>query len=410
MAEITKEAEDKGTLDQLLAGLKAIGAAPTETISQAFGTAIPVIAGSAIANLTKMGLMGTGLTTAQAAGTQAAIGAGMGAGMIKGQIYETVKEELLAANVPENIAEERAVKAQEYGGQNLDQILLGAGLGAAAALGPLESVLTKLTIGQPVKQASQNIVRNMVQSGLVEAAPEAIQAAQEQVAQNLALQREGMDVPTFRGVVTQATIEGIAGGALGAGVGAVSAKGPQEPPPPAEPTVTEPGAEPGSGATVTGVTVSEPGVTPPVTPEPSVSPPEQPPAQPPVTPPETPPVTPPEPPPGIPEPPVAEPEPPVTEPEPPVAEPEPPVTPPETPPATPPATPPTVQLTEEERAALLNYTAPGPEFEGAVLQNRDRSGVGSIGLMQQIAAKPNYRMVSQSNILAEGAPCCGRRP
>jgi hypothetical protein len=30
--------------------------------------------------------------------------------------------------------------------------------------------------------------------------------------------------------------------------------------------------------------------------------------------------------------------------------------------------------------------------------------VGSIGLMQQIAAKPNYRMVSQSNILAEGAP------
>jgi hypothetical protein len=32
----------------------------------------------------------------------------------------------------------------------------------------------------------------MVQSGLVEAVPEAIQGAQEQVAKNLALQREGM--------------------------------------------------------------------------------------------------------------------------------------------------------------------------------------------------------------------------
>jgi len=272
MAEISKEAEDKGTLDQLFAGLKAIGAAPTETISQAFGTVIPLIAGGAIANLAKMGITGTGLTAGQTVGTQAAIGAGMGAGMAKGQIYEVVKEELIKEGVDERVAEERAMEAQSYGGQNLDQILLAGGLGAAASIGPLEKILTKLVIGQPIKQASQNIVRNMVQSGLVEAVPEAIQGAQEQVAKNLALQREGMDVPTFRGVVTQATIEGIAGGALGAGVGAVSAKTPPETPPPAEPTVTEPGAEPGSGATVTPVTVSEPGVTPPVTPEPPVSP------------------------------------------------------------------------------------------------------------------------------------------
>jgi hypothetical protein len=95
---------------------------------------------------------------------------------------------------------------------------------------------------------------------------------------------------------------GMMGGApVGAIRGAVAPlpprETPPETPPPAEPIVTEPSPEPGSGATVTGVTVSEPGVTPPVTPEPSVSPPEQPPAQPPVTPPETPPVTPPDTPP-----------------------------------------------------------------------------------------------------------------
>jgi hypothetical protein len=145
---------------------------------------------------------------------------------------------------------------------------------------------------------------------------------------------------------------------------------PPETPPPVEPTITEPSPEPVSGPTVTPVTVSEPDVTSPVTP---------------VTPPITPPVEP-----------VVEPvvEPTVT------AEP---VTPPVQP-VTPPVTPPTVQLTEEERAALSNYTAPGPEFQGAVLQNRDRSSVGAIDQMQKIAAKPNYRLVSQSNTLAEGAP------
>ena len=240
MQEISDEAKDKGTFDQLVAGLKAFGAAPVETMSQAFGSAIPIIAGGALANLTKIGLTGAGLTTGQAVGTQATLGAGIGAGMVKGQIYEVVKEELIKEGVDERVAEERAMEAQSYGGQNLDQILLAAGLGAGAALGPFESVLTKLVIGQPVKQASQNIVRNMVRAGLVEAVPEAVQAAQEQVAQNLALQREGMDVPTFRGVVTQATIEGIAGGALGAGTGVIGRRPALPTPPGAQPPSAQP--------------------------------------------------------------------------------------------------------------------------------------------------------------------------
>jgi hypothetical protein len=81
---------------------------------------------------------------------------------------------------------------------------------------------------------------------------------------------------------------GMMGGApVGAIRGAVAPlpprEAPPETPPPADPAITEPGAEPVSGATVTPVTVSDPGVATPIT---SVTPP--------VTPPETPPVTPPD--------------------------------------------------------------------------------------------------------------------
>jgi hypothetical protein len=45
------------------------------------------------------------------------------------------------------------------------------------------------------------------------------QAGQEQLAQNIAAQREGVDVPTMRGVVGQATLEGLAGLGLGSVAG-----------------------------------------------------------------------------------------------------------------------------------------------------------------------------------------------
>jgi hypothetical protein len=71
------------------------------------------------------------------------------------------------------------------------------------------------------------------------------QAGQEQLAQNIALQREGFDVSTLRGVAGAATLEGLAGGALGGGLGALSRGAPpaapvEAPPeaPPAPPVVT----------------------------------------------------------------------------------------------------------------------------------------------------------------------------
>jgi hypothetical protein len=127
IARIMKDAEDKGVLDQVKAGIKAFTVAPIDTLSSALGTAAPVIAGALGAKVLGAGAL---LTT----GVSALTGAGMGAGTIKGSIYEETKKTLKEAGASEQDAEARAKLAQEYGGKNLDQILLGTVLGGAAAL------------------------------------------------------------------------------------------------------------------------------------------------------------------------------------------------------------------------------------------------------------------------------------
>ena len=240
ISRIMKDAEDKGVLDQVKAGIKAFTVAPVDTLSSALGTAAPVIAGALGAKLLGAG---AALTT----GVSALTGAGMGAGTIKGSIYEATKQTLIDAGAKEPEAEARAKLAQEYGGKNLDQILLGTVLGGAAAVGPLEkggaAILARRILGKTEKdvagQAAKGAVRRRLEAGALEAVPEAVQAGQEQVAQNIALQREGFDVPTFRGAVSSATLEGLAGAGLGAAVGGGKpAEKPVEEKPAAETTVS----------------------------------------------------------------------------------------------------------------------------------------------------------------------------
>jgi DNA-binding protein H-NS len=214
MAKILKEAEDKGVLDQVKAGAQALAEAPVEVVSQFLGTAAPTILAGVGGVMARLGATGIGAL-------QAGTGATMGAGLIKGNIYEVVKEELTNAGVDPKIAEERAKFAQNYTGENWDQILLGTGLGAAAALGPLERIFARVP-AIPTGLAAKNMVTRGVAAGVMEAAPEATQAFQEQVAANIALQREGFDVPTFRGAVANATLEGLAGFGVGAPIGMMS--------------------------------------------------------------------------------------------------------------------------------------------------------------------------------------------
>jgi hypothetical protein len=162
----------------------------------------------------------------------------MGAGTVKGSIYEATKQALAEnTNLSPKEIEARAVLAQEYGGKNLDQILMGAGIGAVGGASGIEPALARqLAKGIATKEATKAAVkqsaaketalaaeRGVVKQGAITAgkefATEFPQGAQEQLAQNIALQREGLDVPTMRGVIGQGTLEGIAGLGLGAVTG-----------------------------------------------------------------------------------------------------------------------------------------------------------------------------------------------
>lgn len=246
IARIMNDAKDKGVYDQVVAGLKAFSVAPIDMLSNAVGTAAPVIASSAAS------LLGAGPVGVGALG--AAIGATMGAGSIKGSIYDEVKQVLTEKGVSPAVAEERAQQAQSYNGENLDQILLGAGLGSADALTGASRVLRNVamkaagaaTTGAE-KEVGRGILRRTATGAAAEAPLEALQGGQEQLAQNIAVQREGVERPTWQGVAGQAALEGIAGAGLGGVTGAAFGKRPE----PIIPPVVPPTA-PASPTTVPG--------------------------------------------------------------------------------------------------------------------------------------------------------------
>ena len=218
VARIFQEAEGQGLGSQLAAGLRAVAVSPVDFLAQGLGTAVPTIAGGLAGAALKGGTLAARAATAARVGT--GIGAVSGTGIVKSTIYDEVKRELEAAGVDEETAEERAKLAQEYGGENLDQILLGAGLGGLAAGTGLEKVFASRIL----KNAGivPKSLKTAAFAGAKEAAPEFIQAAQEQIAGNVALQREGFeDIPTMRGVATAAALEGAIGFGLGAGINVV---------------------------------------------------------------------------------------------------------------------------------------------------------------------------------------------
>jgi hypothetical protein len=231
---IMQAAEDQGVGDQVIAGLKAFTVAPIDMIVNALGTSAPAIVA---------GLLGV---ISAPVGGAAVLGAGalMGAGTIKSAIYDATKEILSEQGgiSPEQI-EAAATKAQEYRGENLDQILLGAGIGAIAGrTGAEASIIRQLSknilskaaameAGEVTAEAAARAAatkkiaeRGMAkQAGITtatELGTEGFQGGQEQFAANLAQQRQGFDTPLMRGVVGQGTLEGLAGAGLGAVTGA----------------------------------------------------------------------------------------------------------------------------------------------------------------------------------------------
>ena len=231
---LQEQAAQKGdTLGEVGAALQGIKAAPLQSAATAIGSLIP--------NLATLLIPVAGEVKAAAAARSAintAIGIAQGTGAVKGALYEGVKEELIKNGVDEKTANERASKAQEYFGASADQIIGGAVIGGAAGKFGAEELLSPTIKGA---------ARKAIAIGS-EAGTEAIQGGQEKVAENLGVQREGFDRPTFQGVAGAATQEGVLG-ALGAGpLTALSQSQPEKPaevtPPPSDMGAPQLGYEP----------------------------------------------------------------------------------------------------------------------------------------------------------------------
>ncbi len=225
IAQIMKDAEDKGIGDQLVAAVQAFATAPVDMLSQALGTAAPIVAGGLLGSVARLGAAGVGAV-------QTGLGAAMGAGTVKGTIYEAVKGALTDAGEDPKVAERKAREAQSYTGENWGQVLAGTALGGLAGKFGVEDLLlkrfTQKAAQEGVGAVTPGVLRRSLTAGATEAVPEMAQAGQEQLAENVALQRAGFDVPTFRGVAGQAALEGLAGAGLGAGLGALPGTTPRD--------------------------------------------------------------------------------------------------------------------------------------------------------------------------------------
>ena len=197
-SRIRDEAEGKGVWEEVKAAAKQFALSPATLTGQGLGSVIPLVAAGVLSR-------GTALPKI--------LGVVAGVGTVKGSIYDGIQKAAVEKGIDPETAKQMAMEAQSYLGGNLDQIALGGILGGIAARVGFEPAIARV-IGKEIAERA-------VATTFKEAGTEAVQGGQEQFAQNLALQREGYDVPLMKGVVGQAASEAIVGGVLGGGIGAV---------------------------------------------------------------------------------------------------------------------------------------------------------------------------------------------
>lgn len=216
-----KEAEASGsTWEEIKAGTKSIAEAPLQAIAQGVGSFVPYLPAMLLGPVGAA--VGLSARTVAALTTVAnvaprAMGTAQGIGAVKGTIYDTVYAKEREAGLSEADAKEKAQAAQEYTSKNIDQMALAGVLGYVAGSKGVERLLTP----KGAAGAAPGATKRIGKAALEESLTEAPQGGQERMAANIALQRQGYDVPTFQGVAGQAVQEGLTG-ALSAGpVGAV---------------------------------------------------------------------------------------------------------------------------------------------------------------------------------------------
>lgn len=215
---ILKEAQDKGLLDQLGAGLKAFSVAPADFIAGGAGSLLPFLAAGAAAKAAGLGYLGI-------TATQSALAGCIQVGAVKASIYEEVQREMISQGRSEEAAKAVAQEAQRYGGKNTDQLMIAAGLGVAGARVGAHRAITRGLIRGGFKGAGDEVAM-VLKEGLWEGGVEALQGGHEAISGNFALKREGVDIGLTRGVFSQGVLEGTVGlfaGSGMAGAGAISA-------------------------------------------------------------------------------------------------------------------------------------------------------------------------------------------
>jgi hypothetical protein len=219
MARIMEEAKGKGIGDQLLAAGKAFTVAPLDLMAQGVGSfALPAGVGA----LSKAAKLGSVASTAAAAAT----GAGMQGGSVKSAIYDETKKVMLDAGKTPEEAEAAAQQAQAYNGKNLDQILIGFGLGAADAITGVDRIFRGVKAAEEV---GHGLAGRAVRGFAGEAPLEALQGGHEGYAANVAVGREGIDRDPWEGVFGKAALEGTIGGLTGSAIDVALGKRPGPP-------------------------------------------------------------------------------------------------------------------------------------------------------------------------------------
>lgn len=241
-AQLIKEAEQSGSgWREFAANAAGVIEAPFSAAAEAAGSIVPVAAAM---------LTPTGRSAAASRLLGAGLGAAQGAGSVKGSIYDAVRDNKLQQGATEAQASAAADAAQSYGGANTANIAVGAGLGALTSTTGVENVIQRAVTGKAAMGGS-NALRRIGMGAVTEGVPEAVQGGQERMASNVALQNEGVDVPTWQGVVGQATTEGLAGGLLG-GASNGASRGPRAQPSP------QPAADPMAPQGATTMTAGQP--------------------------------------------------------------------------------------------------------------------------------------------------------
>ena len=214
-----KAAEESGsTFQEIKAGALNVAEAPLQSAAQAIGSFVPYLLSTPVG--LGMRLAGASQAAIAAVAKQApkVIGTAQGAGAVKGAIYDGVLRAEIEAGVNPEEAKQKATAAQDYFGKNFEQIALGGALGLGAASTGVEKFLT------PAGRAgaAPGVARRVGEAVVKESIPEAAQGGQERLAQNIALQREGYDVDTLKGVAGAATQEALTGALGAAPVAAIS--------------------------------------------------------------------------------------------------------------------------------------------------------------------------------------------